>query len=68
MRVEYIETLASKAVPNDDSRYLWFDSTGIIGAQEFLTYDEAKDFIGWRFDSWLKPVTFARLEVLDEAC
>lgn len=66
--IKFIETLASQAVPSDDAKYLWFDSKGITSSQDMLCYEDAKPFIGFLYDSWLRPVSLDRREALDEAC
>lgn len=54
----YIETFASQEMPEDDAKYLWFDSKGVTGEQ-FLTKFEAEPLVGFLFDSWLRPVYYA---------
>lgn len=56
-KVVYVETLASQEMPEDDSKYLWFDSKGITG-QRYMNKLEAEPLIGFVVDSWLKPVHY----------
>jgi len=66
--IKYIEVKANESVPTDDAKYLWFDSAGITSSQDWCSYDEAKELIGFLYDSWLKPIAFDGREALDEAC
>jgi len=51
----YNPILAKDRLPdNPDKKVLWFDSTGVLTNEEFASYNQVRDMIGFIFDSWLE--------------
>lgn len=45
-------------LPQDDKKYLFYDSTNIVKDEELLTAEEYEQKYSWLFDTWLKPHTY----------
>ncbi|WP_282638072.1 hypothetical protein [Sphingobacterium thalpophilum] len=54
-RKSYKPVLAKDRLPeNKDKKVLWFDSTAVSADEEFASYNQVKDMIGFMFDSWME--------------
>ncbi|KKO91761.1 hypothetical protein AAW12_08860 [Sphingobacterium sp. Ag1] len=51
----YRPVLAKDRLPaNKDKKVLWFDSSAVITEEEYASYNQVKDMIGFLFDSWME--------------
>jgi len=43
-------------LPDPSKPVLWLDSTGLVDSQEFSTYDNVHELVGFFYDSWIEII------------